>query len=108
MACGHAGFHSITSRYDRHDGTLIYLRMCDRCGAVVAEVERLIYRPRFEAAPQRGFDIPEMEYGPAATSLWRATSDEGGGPGGRDRWSDARNVTNLDAGDGRVRCEGVH
>jgi hypothetical protein len=51
MPCGHTGFHSIISRYDRESETLVYLRVCERCGATVTEVERLSYRPRFEATP---------------------------------------------------------
>ena len=55
MHCGHTGFHSITSRYDREQGTLVYLRVCERCGTAVSEVERVSYRPRFQAMPHCGY-----------------------------------------------------
>jgi hypothetical protein len=107
MPCRHTGFHSITSRYDRDDGMLVYLRVCERCGATVTEVERVGYRPRFEVAPY-GASRREVEYGPAATSLWKATSDDGGGPGDRNRSSEARDVTKPDSGDGHVRVRSFH
>jgi hypothetical protein len=46
-ACGHQGFHSATSRYDRRAGVLRFLLVCDRCGAQLQEVARMRYRPRF-------------------------------------------------------------
>jgi hypothetical protein len=55
MHCGHTGFHSITSRYDRERETLVYLRVCERCGTAVSEVERVSYRPRFQAMPHGGY-----------------------------------------------------
>lgn len=87
MPCRHTGFHSITSRYDRDSGTLIYLRVCERCGAAVTEVERVRYRPRFDAG-SNGASRREVEYGPAAS--WQG------------------NVTNPDSGDGRLRVGSVH
>jgi hypothetical protein len=50
MDCEHKGFHSITSRYDRGSGVLVYVSVCERCGKQVREVNRLPYRPRFESA----------------------------------------------------------
>ena len=105
MPCRHNGFHSITSRYDRDNGILVFLRVCERCGAAVTEVERVSYRPRFEVEPC-GASRGEVEYRPAASSLWRVTVDEGGGHG--DRWSGARDVTKPDPGDGRVRVGDLH
>jgi hypothetical protein len=67
MPCRHTGFHSTTSRYDRDSGTLVYVRVCERCGAAVAEVTRVSYRPRFEPAPY-GASGAEVEYGPRPTS----------------------------------------
>lgn len=107
MPCRHTGFHSITSRYDRDSGTPVYLRVCERCGAAVTEVERVSDRPRFEAEPY-GASRLEVEYGHTATSLWRASFDEGGGPGERNRRSEARDVTKPDSRDGRVRLRSVH
>jgi hypothetical protein len=49
MKCGHAGFHRITSRYDREAGILIYVCICERCGEQLKEVRRISYRPRFES-----------------------------------------------------------
>ncbi len=34
---------------------LVYLRVCERCGAAVSEVERVSYRPRFQAMPHSGY-----------------------------------------------------
>ncbi len=48
MACSHRGFHRITSQYDRQAGVLVYLSLCESCGAFLGEVNRLSYRPRFE------------------------------------------------------------
>jgi hypothetical protein len=48
MACSHRGFHRITSRYDRQAGVLVYLSLCESCGASLGEVNRTPYRPRFE------------------------------------------------------------
>lgn len=45
--CRHDGFHSVTARYDRERGLLIFLRTCDGCGVVVTEVGRERYRPRY-------------------------------------------------------------
>jgi hypothetical protein len=102
MSCRHTGFHSITSRYDRDSGTLVYLRVCERCGAALTEIERVSYRPRFDAEPY-GASRREVEYGPAAASVWRTSCDEGGGGADRNRWSEACDVTKPDSGDGRVR-----
>jgi hypothetical protein len=107
MSCRHTGFHSITSRYDRDSGTLVYLRVCELCGAVVREVERVRYRPRFAAGPN-GASRREVEYGPAATSQWNATCEGSGGPGEPNRRSNARDVTNPDSGDGRLRVGSAH
>ena len=89
MRCRHTGFHSITSRYERDSGTLVYVRVCERCGAVVTEVERVSYRPRYEAKPY-GASRRDVRYGPAAT------------------WSEAHDATKPDSRDGRVRLTGVH
>jgi hypothetical protein len=48
MACSHRGLHRITSRYDRKAGTLIYVRVCERCGKSLSEVRRMPYRPEFQ------------------------------------------------------------
>lgn len=50
MHCKHNGFHSITSRYDRSVGVLVYLCVCESCGRELREVGRLHYRPRFQPA----------------------------------------------------------
>ena len=50
MTCSHRGFHRITSRYDRKASVLIYIRVCERCGASLGEVSRVPYRPRFQRA----------------------------------------------------------
>jgi hypothetical protein len=47
MSCEHEGFHTITSSYDRGRRMLTYFRVCDECGARLAEVGRLSYEPRF-------------------------------------------------------------
>jgi hypothetical protein len=47
-ACGHDGFHSVTTRYDRKRGLLIFVRTCDGCGGEVSEVGRETYRPRYD------------------------------------------------------------
>ena len=88
MRCRHTGFHSITSRYDRDGGTLVYLRVCERCGAAVTEVLRVSYRPRYEPKPY-GACWRDVGYGPAATS------------------SEARDATKPDSQDGRIRVTGV-
>jgi hypothetical protein len=106
MSCRHTGFHSITSRYDRVGGTLVYLRVCARCGAAVAEVGRVSYRPRYEPEPC-GASAGPVEYGPAATATWRASFGGGRGPGSRDGWSEPRDGTKPDSGDGRVRVASV-
>jgi hypothetical protein len=49
MDCEHKGFHSITSRYDRGSGVLVFVSVCERCGKQLREVSRLAYRPRFES-----------------------------------------------------------
>jgi hypothetical protein len=48
MACSHRGFHRITSQYDRQAGMLVYVSLCEGCGASLGEVSRLSYKPRFE------------------------------------------------------------
>jgi hypothetical protein len=53
MDCKHLGFHSITSKYDREAGTLVYVETCDRCGVRLKEVYRLLYRPEFEPRGRR-------------------------------------------------------
>jgi hypothetical protein len=53
VLCGHDGFHSVTTRYDRKRGLLIFVRTCDGCGGVVSEVARERYRPRFEPPEDR-------------------------------------------------------
>ena len=83
MPCRHTGFHSTTSRYDRDSGTLAYIRVCERCGAAVAEVTRVSYRPRFEPAPF-GASGADVEYGQRPTSRWRATAEGGRGLCGED------------------------
>jgi hypothetical protein len=88
MRCRHTGFHSITSRYDRDGEMLVYLRVCERCGAAVTEVERVSYRPRYEATPY-GASRRNVGYGPAAT------------------WSGALDATKPDSRDGRVWDTGV-
>jgi hypothetical protein len=107
MPCRHTGFHSIITRYDRDAGTLVYLRVCERCGAAVAEVGRVSYTPHFEPAPY-GASGGDVQYGPGPTSPWRATVDRGRGAGDRDRWSKARDGTKPDSGDGRIRVRSVH
>jgi hypothetical protein len=49
MQCGHRGFHTISSSYDRKTRVLTFFRRCDDCGARVAEAGRLAYEPRFAA-----------------------------------------------------------
>ena len=48
MKCGHQGFHTFTSSYDRGTKILIYFSCCDDCGARLTEVSRLVYEPRFD------------------------------------------------------------
>jgi hypothetical protein len=47
-ACAHDGFHSVTTRYDRARGLLVFVRTCDGCGGIISEVGREPYRPRFD------------------------------------------------------------
>jgi hypothetical protein len=48
--CAHDGYHSITTRYDREAGVLIYMCQCDGCGGTIGEIQRLPYRLRFDPA----------------------------------------------------------
>ena len=58
VACAHDEFHSVTTRYDRERGVLVYLCTCDRCGQLVGEISRLSYRPRFDPAGNDRFLAP--------------------------------------------------
>jgi hypothetical protein len=68
-------------------------------GAAVAELRaRPGFGRRRSGAPDGG-----VEYGAAATPVWRTIRDEGGGSGDRSRRSEAGDVTNPDSRVGRVR-----
>jgi hypothetical protein len=54
MRCEHHGFHTITSSYDRETRILTYFRLCEECGARLAEVDRLAYEPKFDPAGAPG------------------------------------------------------
>jgi hypothetical protein len=54
MQCGHRGFHTISSSYDRATRVLTFFRSCDDCGARVAEVGRFAYEPHFAAMQVEG------------------------------------------------------
>ncbi len=43
--CGHEGFHSAASSYDVGLGVLVFVVVCDRCGAPLRELHREDYRP---------------------------------------------------------------
>jgi hypothetical protein len=46
--CKHQGFHTISSSYDRETMIMTCFRRCDRCGARLGDVSRLVYEPRFD------------------------------------------------------------
>jgi hypothetical protein len=48
MECGHEGFHSVSSDYSGHAGTLVYFWVCDRCGGRLEDIHRQLYRPRYD------------------------------------------------------------
>ena len=54
-SCGHDGFHTMTTRYERDSGLLVYCRTCDSCGALVGELGREPYRPSFDPRGCQGF-----------------------------------------------------
>lgn len=47
MNCVHQELRTVSSRYDRERGLLIYFWVCDRCGRRLHEVGRLRYRPDY-------------------------------------------------------------
>jgi hypothetical protein len=48
MDCRHQHFHTITSRYDRRKGELVFFSACETCSVRLSDVYRLPYRPQFK------------------------------------------------------------
>jgi hypothetical protein len=48
--CRHQGFHTPTTRYDRHAAMLRFVSVCDDCGKTVRELHTLPYRPSFQSS----------------------------------------------------------
>jgi hypothetical protein len=48
MHCSHDGFHSGRGRYDRENGHLRYVVICDECEAEVTEIHTEAYQPSFD------------------------------------------------------------
>ena len=46
--CGHDGFHSIRTVYDRRREELVYFWACELCGARLREATRARYRPAYD------------------------------------------------------------
>ena len=57
MECRHEGYHSITSRYDRRRGVLIFFWVCEQCGCRLGEAGRENYRPTFNPHPSGESDF---------------------------------------------------
>jgi hypothetical protein len=58
MRCGHHGFHSICSSYDRRRGVLLFFWTCEGCGKRLGEASRAEYRPRFDPHGHDGVAAP--------------------------------------------------
>jgi len=58
--CLHQELRTVSSRYDRERGLLIYFWVCEHCGRRLHEVGRLGYRPNFtpSAAAFRPSEVP--------------------------------------------------
>lgn len=55
MACDHHGYHTVRSEYHPGPELLIYLWICERCGARLGEARRMRYRPRFNPRGNDGY-----------------------------------------------------
>jgi hypothetical protein len=51
MDCRHEGFHTVTSHYDHAARTLVFVRLCEECGAQLGEELRQSYEPRQQPMP---------------------------------------------------------
>ena len=50
QSCDHDGLHSGQGRYDRAQGRIRYVLVCDACDSELRELDSSDYRPQFEPA----------------------------------------------------------
>ena len=51
--CAHDGYHAISTQYDKRQGLLQFLWICERCGSRLGELGRETYKPQFDAHAAR-------------------------------------------------------
>jgi HD-GYP domain-containing protein (c-di-GMP phosphodiesterase class II) len=71
MACDHSAQHSGEARYLREAGQLVLVVVCDSCGAVQAEVDRIDYAPSARCFAGHLAELTARELGLDATAVAR-------------------------------------
>src|SRR5271169_4618727 len=71
MLCDHSALHSGEARYLREAGQLRLVLVCDRCGAVQAELERIDYTPSARCFAGHLAELTARELGLGETDVAR-------------------------------------
>jgi HD-GYP domain-containing protein (c-di-GMP phosphodiesterase class II) len=71
MACDHSALHSGEARYLRKAGQLVLVVVCDSCGAVQAEVDRIDYAPSARCYAGHLAELTARELGLGETAVAR-------------------------------------
>src|ERR1039457_2293909 len=71
MACDHSALHSGEARYLREAGQLVLVVVCDSCGAVQVEVDRIDYAPNARCFAGHLAELTARELGLGETDVAR-------------------------------------
>jgi hypothetical protein len=55
MNCSHDGYHALSSEYDRSRGLLVYVWVCESCGARLKVATEQAYRPHYDPLGNKRF-----------------------------------------------------